>query len=171
MSDIINGNKFDGDKVEGNKYEINSIDLDIGILKEILELNPNLIKEYLTKLNSSEAVNNPDERTIPIEQKNLHNGLEDFYENFIKRVEQKLALLDQFFKDNDYIDEIEEAADSIKIFINTYANRNSMILEPMIFNIIIQEHTKSIEITKNKSIMKLVIFYLYRYCYIGCKNA
>ena len=45
------------------------------------------------------------------------------------------------------------------------------ILEPTIFNTIIQEHTKAIKDRKEKSIMKLVIYYLYRFCYIGAKDA
>lgn len=175
--DNIHGDKYEGDNVHGNKiethitYDINHIDLDIGILTDILQTNPSLIKESLSRLNTSAIALDPDESTIPISDKNLQNGLEDFYENFIKRVEQKLAALHSFFLEEDYIDDIEEAADSIKLFIFTYANRNSNILEPMIFNTIIQEHTKAIEDRKEKNIMKLVIFYLYRYCYIGAKNA
>ena len=177
MFDKVNGDKVNGDKVLGNKseihntYKINHIDLDIGILTDILQTNPVLIKESLSKLNTSAITFNPDERTIPIDEKNFQNGLKEFYENFIKRIEQKLAALDAFFQEEDYIDDIEEAANSIKLFIFTYTNRNSNILEPMIFNMIIQEHTKVIENSKEKNIMKLVIYYLYRYCYIGAKDA
>jgi hypothetical protein len=170
--DKVLGDKFDGDKVFGDKkiYEINHIDLDIGLLTDILQNNPDLIKKSLTKLNTSTVTSNPDERTIPIDEKNLQNGLKDFYENFIKRIEQKLAALDSFFQEEDYVEDIEEAADSIKLFIFTYANRNSNILEPIIFNTIIQEHTKAIDGKEEKNIMKLIIFYLYRYCYIGSKD-
>ena len=175
--DNVHGDKYYGDSVHGNKsethitYEMNHIDLDIGILTDILQTNPTLIKESLSKLNTSTVVFTPDESSIPITEKNLKNGLEDFYENFIKQSEQKLDALDKFFKNEDYIDDIEEAADSIKVFIFTYANRNSNILEPTIFNTIIQEHTKAIKDRKEKSIMKLVIYYLYRFCYIGAKDA
>lgn len=172
LYDHIEGDKIDGDKVMGDKntYQINHIDLDIGILKDILENNPTVIKESLDKLNNIPSEFAPDERTIPINDKNLQNGLEEFYENFIKRIEQKLLALDKFFKENDYVDDIESAADSIKMFIFTYTNRNSMKLEPMIFNAIIQEHTKHILDGNQKGIMKLIIFYLYRYCYIGLKD-
>jgi len=171
-NDHIEGDKVDGDKVMGDKntYLINHIDLDIGILKDILENNPTVIKVSLNNLNNIPSEFAPDERTIPISDKNLQNGLEDFYENFIKRIEQKLLALDKFFKENDYVDDIENAADSIKMFIFTYANKNSMKLEPVIFNAIIQEHTKHILDSNQKGIMKLIIFYLYRYCYIGLKN-
>jgi hypothetical protein len=174
--DSVYGDKYEGDNVHGNKsetfitYEINHIDLDIGILTNILQTNPTIIKESLSKLNTSLSISNPDERTIPIDEKNLKNGLKEFYDNFIKRNEQKLAALDDFFQEEDYVDEIEEASDSIRLFIFTYANRNSNVLEPMIFNTIIQEHIKNIEEYNEKNIMKLVIYYLYRYCYIGAKD-
>lgn len=171
--DKITGDKIGGDKVLGNQniYQLNQIDLDIGILTNLLQTNPVLIKESLAKLNTSANICIADESAIPISDKNLQNGLEDFYESFIKRIEQKLSILHTFFLEEDYIDDLEEASDSIKLFIYTYANRNSNILEPMIFNIIIQEHTKAIEGSKEKNIMKLVIYYLYRYCYIGAKDA
>jgi len=172
-NDNYQGDNINGDKILGNKviYEINHIDIDIGILRNIIQNNPTLVKESLAKLNTSTTKSNPDERTIPIDEKNLKNELKDFYDNFIKRNEQKLALLDNFFQEEDYVDDIEEAADSIRLFIFTYANRNSNILEPMIFNMIIQEHIRNIELPNEKNLMKLVIYYLYRYCYIGAKDA
>ncbi len=174
MSDDVKGDKVLGDKVDTkivNRYEMNHIDLDIGILTEILQTNPLLITESLSKLNVSAAAITPDENCMPISDKNLKNGLVEFYDNFIKLSEQKLDALHLFFQEEDYIDDIEDAANSIKLFIFTYANRNSNILEPMIFNTIIQEHTKALVGSKEKNIMKLVIYYLYRYCYIGAKNA
>ena len=140
-NDKVLGDKVGGDKVLGDKtiYQVNHIDLDIGILTNILQTNPILIKESLAKLNTSANACIADESAIPISDKNLQNGLEDFYENFIKRIEQKLAILHTFFLEEDYIDDIEEAADSIKLFIYTYTNRNSNILDPMIFNIIMNE--------------------------------
>jgi hypothetical protein len=173
FGDNVEGDKFTGDKVLGNKstYILNHVDLDIGILKDILENNPSVIKKSLQQLKTIPSEFSPDERTIPISDKNLLNGLTEFYENFIKREEQKLASIDKFFKENDYIDDIEDASDSIRMFIFSFANRNSMILDPFLFNAIIQEHTKSIEVGNQKSIMKLIIYYLYRYCYIGLKDA
>ncbi len=173
MSEIIHGDNINGDKVMGDKktYELNHIDLDVGGLKEVLDNEPNLVKETLEELNTASREYSPDERTIPISDKNLNNGLTEFYENFIKHREQKLLALDKFFKENDYIDEIEDAADSIRIFLSTYANRNSLKLDPMLFNMIIQEHTKSVQSAKKKNIMKLMLYYLYRYCYIGLKDA
>ena len=173
FGDNIKGDKFTGDKVMGDKktYEIHHIDLDIGVLKDILETNPKLIEETLQQLKTIPSDFAPDERTVPISIKNLQNGLVEFYNEFIKHKEQKLAALDKFFKDNDFTDEIEDAADSIKLFIFSYADRESLKLEPFIFNAIIQQHTKSIKESKNKSVMKLMIYYLYRYCYIGLKDA
>ena len=173
FGDNIKGDKFTGDKVMGDKktYEIHHIDLDIGVLKDILETNPKLIEETLQQLKTIPSEFAPDERTVPISIKNLQNGLVEFYNEFIKHKEQKLAALDKFFKDNDFTDEIEDAADSIKLFIFSYADRESLKLEPFIFNAIIQQHTKSIKERKNKRVMKLMIYYLYRYCYIGLKDA
>lgn len=173
FGDNIAGDNVEGDKVLGDKtvYEINHIDLDIGILKDILENNPDVIINSLHQLTTILSQFGPDESTVPIEDKNLLNGLSSFYENFIKREEQKLASIDKFFKENDFIDDIEDASDSIKMFIFTYANRESLKLEPLLFNAIIQEHTKSIKNGKLKNVMKLVIYYLYRYCYIGLKDA
>lgn len=173
FGDNIAGDNIAGDKVLGDKtiYEINHIDLDIGILKGILENNPDVITSSLHQLTTMSNQFSPDERTIPIDDKNLLNGLSRFYENFIKREEQKLASIDKFFKENDFIDEIENASDSIKMFIFSYANRESLKLEPLLFNAIIQVHTKSIENAEQKNVMKLVIYYLYRYCYIGLKDA
>jgi len=173
FGDDVGGDKFTGDKVFGDKttYILNHVDLDIGILKDILENNPSVIKTSLKQLKTIPSEFSPDERTIPISDKNLLNGLAGFYENFIKREEQKLASIDKFFKENDYVDDIEDASDSIRMFIFSFANRNSMILNPLLFNAIIQEHTKSIGESNQKSIMKLIIYYLYRYCYIGLKDA
>lgn len=172
FGDKVGGDKVTGDKVMGDKktYEIHYIDLDIGVLKDILETNPKIIEETLKQLKTIPSEFSPDERTIPIAIKNLQNGLIEFYNEFIKHKEQKLAALDKFFKDNDFTDEIEDAADSIKLFIFSYADRKSLKLEPIIFNAIIQEHTKSIKESKHKSVMKLMIYYLYRYCYIGLKD-
>ena len=168
---IMQEHSGEGDNIAGDKYEINHIDLDIGILRNILETNPVVIKESLLSIKGN-IINDfsPDDRTIAISEKNIINGLEEFYENFIKRVEQKLAALDKFFKDNDYIDEIEDAADAIKMMIFSYGNRNSFKLDSMLFNTIVQAHTKEIENVNLKNVMRLVIFYLYRYCYIGLKN-
>lgn len=176
MSDIIMGDKIDGDKVNGDKisqfYQVNSISLDISALKDILETQPSVIQQTLKKLSTSNPDPfNPDERTIPILTKNLINGLTDFYENFIKSTEQKLAALDKFFQENDSMEDIEAAADSIKIFIFCHMNRNSSVLDPHIFNLIIQEHIKGISDFTQKQIMKLTIYYLYRFCYIGSKDA
>lgn len=176
MADVIYGDNVEGDKVGGNKIitinQINSINLDISALKNILETQPSIIQQTLKKLNTLTPYPfNPDERTIPILTKNLINGLTDFYENFIKSTEQKLAALDKFFQENDSMEDIEGAADSIKIFIFSYMNRNSNILDAHILNLIIQEHIREISDATQKQIMKLTIYYLYRFCYIGSKNA
>ena len=54
FGDNIKGDKFTGDKVMGDKktYEIHHIDLDIGVLKDILETNPKLTaqKDFLLSI-------------------------------------------------------------------------------------------------------------------------
>lgn len=122
MADLILGDNVEGDKIIGNKIttinQINSINLDISALKNILETKPSVIGQTLKNLNPSTPYSfSLDERTIPISAKNSINELTGFYENFIKNTEQKLAALDNFFQENDYMEDIEGAADSIKIFI------------------------------------------------------
>jgi len=82
----------------------------------------------------------------------------------------QLAILDNFFKDNNLTKHIERSAKSIRISILSFKNRNSNKLNPDIFNQIIQEHTSIIDDNEIKDVMQLIIFYLYRYCYIGEKN-
>ena len=95
FGDNIKGDKFTGDKVMGDKktYEIHHIDLDIGVLKDILETNPKLIEETLQQLKTIPSEFAPDERTVPISIKNLQNGLVEFYNEFICNSQQKLRIL------------------------------------------------------------------------------
>jgi len=129
-------------------------DLDISILHNIVQNEAYRIKKALASIYIGLKGYSPDESTIAIAEKNLINGLEFFYDNFIKQLETKLYILDKFFKESDYIDEIENAADSIQIFISTYMNRNSLKLEPNIFNNIIQKHTVTVNGDK-KSLLDL----------------
>ena len=78
--------------------------------------------------------------------------------------------MDDFFKDNNLTKHIENSAKSIRISILSFKNRNSNKLNPDIFNQIIQEHTSIIDDNEIKDVMQLIIFYLYRYCYIGEKD-
>ena len=163
MLDNNISNNLNSNIVVGGNQTINNIvekiSIDIGRLSSICETNAKEIIELLNNLESDcQAIEYGDD-FIKIDTKNKINELEIFYTELIKEEEAKLAILDNFFKDNNLTKHIERSA-----------NRNSNKLNPDIFNQIIQEHTSIIDDNEIKDVMQLIIFYLYRYCYIGEKN-
>ncbi|RAZ59259.1 hypothetical protein [Campylobacter hyointestinalis] len=174
MPDNNISNNPNSNIIVGGNQTINNIvakiNIDIGRLSNICETNAKEIIELLNKLESDcQAIEYGDD-FIKIDTKNRINELEQFYTEFIKEEEAKLAILDDFFKDNNVTKHIEHSAKSIKISIFSFKNRNSNKLNSDIFNQIIQEHTSIIDDSEIKDVMQLIIFYLYRYCYIGEKN-
>ena len=63
------------------------------------------------------------------------------------------------------IEEIEIASENIRIAV--YSMSNSEKLTPKIFNEILQRHTKTLNDNDDKKLMRLMIFFLYRHCFIG----
>lgn len=173
LDNNISNNHNSNIVVSGNQTINNivaKINIDIGRLSSICETNAKGIIELLNKLERDcQAIEYGDD-FIKIDTKNRINRLEQFYTEFIKEEEAKLAILDDFFKDNNVTKHIERSAKSIKMGIFSFKNRNSNKLDPDIFNQIIQEHTSIIDDSEIKDVMQLIIFYLYRYCYIGEKN-
>jgi len=173
MLDNNISNNTNSNIVVGGNQTINSItikiNIDIGRLSSICETNAKEIIGLLSKL-ESDCVIEYDDNFIKIDAKNKINELELFYTEFIKEEETKLAILDDFFKENNLTKHIERSAKSIRMSIFSFKNRNSNKLDPDIFNQIIQEHISIIDDSEIKDIMQLIIFYLYRYCYIGEKN-
>ena len=174
MLDNNISNNSNSNIVVGGNQTINNIvakiNIDIGRLSSLCETNAKEIIELLNKFESDCQTIEYDDNFIKIDTKNRINGLEQFYTEFIKEEEAKLAILDDFFKDNNVTNHIERSAKSIRISIFSFKNRNSNKLNPDIFNQIIQEHTSIIDDNEIKDVMQLIIFYLYRYCYIGEKD-
>ncbi|ANE33738.1 hypothetical protein CHL_0362 [Campylobacter hyointestinalis subsp. lawsonii CCUG 27631] len=172
-NNIINnsGNIAGGNQVINN-YTLYTLDfeIDIGLLINICQTNSEKIKNLLLDLKNDEKSLEPDDRSIKLECKNRLNELTEFYNEFIKTDESKLDVLDGFFKENNLTEYIEEAADTIKRSVFSFNNINSAKLCSEIFNKIITKHTQKIDDIEDKKIMKLIIFYLYRYCYIGLKD-
>ena len=173
MSDSFQIHNGLGDNVNGDKNIISlSVNMDVGRLSEILQTNAEKIKVLFAKVEKKSTVSKIeiDERTIPIDKKNNINGLAEFYNEFIKKHEGKLLALDNFFKENDFMTKIESAANHLKIHIFAKDNRKQNTLDTAIFNEIIQDHNKAVVDSEDKDIMTLLLFYLYRFCYIGDKN-
>jgi len=162
-----------GDNVGRDKYVVYiSPNMDVGRLREILETNGEKIKDLFQKIEEKNTALEIaiDDKTLAIEAKNKINGLAKFYEEFIKAHEGKLLALDIFFKENDYMDKIESAAYHLKMYIFSKENRETAELDPAIFDELIQEHNKAMMDIEDKDVMTLLLFYLYRFCYIGKKN-
>ena len=146
-----------------NNIHISNISIDIERLANICDTNIEAIVSLLEQLDDNEQKIRYDDTYIGIEKKNAINSLESFYEKFIKEDETKLEVLDRFFQENNLTKQI-------KMSIFSYKNRETDTLTPEIFNQIICQHTQAINNDEHKEIMELIIFYLYRYCYIGDKN-
>ena len=160
---IVTGNRT-------NNIHISNISIDIERLANICDTNIEAIVSLLEQLDDNEQKIRYDDTYIGIEKKNAINGLESFYEKFIKEDETKLEVLDRFFQENNLTKQIEKATKNIRMSIFSYKNRETDTLTPEIFNQIICQHTQAINNDEHKEIMELIIFYLYRYCYIGDKN-
>lgn len=169
ISNNLNSNVAINGNQTINNYAM-LIDIDIGRLQNICDTNAIQIIELLHGLDNNQQNIEYDDAFIKMEIKNKNNELEKFYEEFIKKEESKLAILDDFFKANNQTKQIEEAAKSIRMAIFSFNDRNLSKLTPSIFNKVLCEHTKNIVDIESKNIMELIIFYLYRYCYIGDKN-
>lgn len=134
-----------GDNVN-TKYTYQlSVGMDVGRLIEILQSSENDIKNlFSSMLNDFDMENKIDENAVPIARKNELNGLNGFYDNFIKIHESKLYALDCFFKENDYMEQIEKASSSLRMHIFSHQNRQTDVLEVYIFNQLVQDHSKAV---------------------------
>jgi len=162
----INQSNQNGD----NKVEILDLEIDVEWVRNIIYNEKEKIINVLSyfkdaKKQNGEAQEQEIEIMFDIDDKNKKNELEKFYDKYIKEYENEMDVLYNFFKDEEKIDEIDEASENIKMAI--YSITKSEKLTPKIFNIIIQKHTKSIADNKDKKLMKLFIFFLYRHCFIG----
>jgi hypothetical protein len=160
---LIKQSNFFGDNIIN--YQIS---IDVERLQEIVYEETPKVKQLLNTLTSGEKSTITDNSAIKIDKKNIQNELIDFYDSFIKKQESKIEVLEKFVIDNSLYDNIDSASDTLKLFIYSHQDRESHKLTPDIFNILIQEHTKGLK-GDDKDVMKLLLFFLYRECFIGDK--
>ncbi len=154
--------------VLGNNNIYTEISIDVGRLQTILLDEKDKIIALLDKLSADLKYAEIDNDSIGIINKNQKNDLSDFYNKFIKSKESELEVISNFIADNELSSNIDKASENLKIFIFAHENKNNDKLNSNMFNILIQKHTEGLE-EENKDIMKLFLFFLYRYCYIGDK--
>jgi len=150
----------------GNNYlYITELDIDVEWIRNIIYNDKEKIKNILSSFDKPDK--NLDEKEImkDIEDKNKKNDLVAFYDKFIKKYENEMDVLFDFFINENLVDDIETASDTIRIAI--YSMSNSEKLTSKILNDILQKHTKSLNENEDKKLMRLMIFFLYRYCFIG----
>lgn len=154
--------------VLGDNNIYTEISIDVGRLQTILLNEKDKIIALLNQLSTDLEDAEIDNDSIGIVDKNQKNDLSDFYDEFIKSKESELEVISKFIADNDLSSNIDKASESLKIFIFSHENKNNNKLNSNMFTILIQEHTKKLK-EDDKDIMKLFLFFLYRYCYIGDK--
>jgi len=160
---LIKQSNFFGDNIIN--YQIS---IDVERLQEIVYEETPKVKQLLNTLTSGEKNTITDNSAIKIDKKNIQNELIEFYDSFIKKQESKIEVLEKFVINNSLYDNIDSASDTLKLFIYSHQDRKSHKLTPDIFNILIQEHTKGLK-GDDKDVMKLLLFFLYRECFIGDK--
>lgn len=144
------------------------ISIDVERLQEIVREETPKVKELLGKLTANKKNAFTDNTAIKIDEKNIQNELVEFYDSFIKKQESKITILEQFVVENVLYDSIDSASEELKIFIFSHQDRKTHKLTPDVFSILIQEHTKGLK-GDDKDIMKLLLYFLYRECFIGDK--
>lgn len=143
--------------------------IDIGRLKTIVETEKDRIKSVFLQIQQVKELHIIDESSIQISQKNMKNDLIIYYDEFIKKHESKLEILKHFFDEEDYYYEIDQASEHLRELIFSYKNQQTHKLTPEIMSTLINYHSQPFENAEDKDIMKLIIYYLYRYCFIGLK--
>ncbi len=163
--------KIEQYNTNGNNYIELTVSMDVGRLKEIVETESIKIQNIFENMAEDCSVDSRyiDDGSISIFDKNDINGLTCFWEEFIKKHESKLQVLKDFFAANDYVRKIEKLSENLREEIFAFKNKNSHYLTPELLQIIVNQHTKSFVDSDDKDIAKLIIFYLYRFCFIGQK--
>lgn len=155
----------------GNNIIEMTVTIDIGRLKDIIENESQRIQRIFDETvdHHERDIDETDDSFIPIDDKNLRNELVEYWDNFIKIHESKLKILKDFFADNDYMERIEIASEDLKEEIFAFRNKNNHKLTSETLRFIINQHTQAFNNADDKNIAKLIIFYLYRFCFIGDK--
>ena len=148
-----------------NKVEILNLEIDVEWVRNIIFNDKNKLTNILSKFKNDSSLQLTYKIMKDIDDKNKKNELEEFYEKFIKKYENEMDVLYNFFKEEEMIEEIDEASESIKIAI--YSIQNSEKLTPKMFGFILSKYTQTMNNNEDKKLMKLFIFFLYRHCFIG----
>lgn len=153
------------------KNEVNilyKISIDVERLQEIVYTNSEKINELLSELTNDVTESTTDNDSIKIEDKNIKNDLVDFYNEWIKKEESKFQVIEEFIVDNNLYEKIDKASINLKQIIYSYQNKNNHKLTSEIFTTLIQVHTKGLN-SEDKDIITLLLYFLYRECFIGDK--
>ena len=148
-----------------NKVEILNLEIDVEWVRNIIFNDKNKLTNILSKFKNDSSLQQNYKIMKDIDDKNKKNELEEFYEKFIKKYENEMDVLYNFFQEEEMIEEIDEASESIKIAI--YSIQNSEKLTSKMFGTILSKYTKTMENNEDKQLMKLFIYFLYRHCFIG----
>lgn len=172
MCDKINQSNVFGDNISTTVInEQYKPSIDISGLKDIIFNHKDKIYKILDsippKLDSHVGMLNNE--TMHIERKNILNNLEAHFNNIIIKEEAKLSILQTNFFNNENID--LESKDFVKGIISWICAFNSDgKLDNKAMNDLIIEYQKAFENEEDKALVRLVIYYLYRFCYIGLKE-
>lgn len=163
--DNINQNNIFGKNETNIIYKIS---IDVERLQEIVYNDSQNIQRLLSTLADENLPNSADNDSIKIDDKNIKNDLVDFYNEWIKKEESKFKVLEEFIVDNNLYDKIDKASTNLKQIIYSYQNKNNHKLTSELFSTLIQEHTKGLN-NDDKDIITLLLYFLYRECFIGDK--
>jgi hypothetical protein len=153
------------------KNEVNiiyKISIDVERLQEIVRNDSENIKKLLSELTDEVTESTTDNSSIKIEDKNIKNDLVDFYNEWIKKEESKFQVIEEFIIENNLYEKVDKASINLKQVIYSHQNKNNHKLTSEIFTTLIQEHTKGLT-SEDKDIITLLLYFLYRACFIGDK--
>jgi len=162
---MINQNNIFG------KNELNiiyKISIDVERLQEIVYNDSQNIQRLLSTLADDNLPNTIDNSSLKIEDKNIKNDLVEFYREWIKKEESKFKVIEEFIVDNSLYEKIDKASTNLRQVIYSNQNKNNHKLTSELFTTLIQEHTKSLN-SDDKDIITLLLYFLYRECFIGDK--
>lgn len=152
-----------------NTLEIHyKISIDVERLQEIVRNDSENIKNLLLELTDDITDSATDNDSIKIEEKNIKNDLVEFYNEWIKEEEGKFNVIREFIADNNLYTNVDKASKNLRQIIYSYQNKKNHTLTAEIFTILIQEHTKNLD-KDSKDVMVLLLYFLYRMCFIGDK--
>ncbi|RLA78116.1 MAG: hypothetical protein DRG78_15875 [Epsilonproteobacteria bacterium] len=153
------------------KNELNiiyKISIDVERLQDIVYNDSKNIQRLLSTLTDDDLPNATDNSSLNIKDKNIKNELVDFYNEWIKKEESKFKIIEEFIVNNNLYEIIDKASTNLRQVIYTYQNKNNHQLTSELFTTLIQEHTKGLT-SDDKDIMTLLLYFLYRECFIGDK--